>query len=130
MPRRYTPREIRLLSEWLAEAHPDDRVMMRVRLIEAKLVATPGAIAQLELYGRLFPLTPELRHLASMRLELVLLVAVEDPVVTSMARERGMSVVVFHPPWVDDYLFELSHRHRRPPRPSGLPLEEREEEES
>lgn len=91
-----------------------------VHLAEAKIRLVPGALEQLELYRRLFPLTVELEHLRDRRLELHLVFAVEDPIMSAIARERGVKVHVFHPPWVDLYLGELEHRARRAPQPRGL----------
>jgi hypothetical protein len=91
-----------------------------VHLVEAKINLVPGALEQLELYRRLFPKTPELAHLRDRRLELHVVYAVEDPVLVALARERGVRVHLFRPPWVDAYLAELAHRARRAPQPRGL----------
>lgn len=92
-----------------------------VHLIEAKIRLSPGALEQLELYRRLFPLTPELKHLQHITPTLHLVFAVEDPVLSAIARERGVQVHIFRPPWVDEYLQQLLHRERRPPQARGLP---------
>ncbi len=91
-----------------------------VHLVEGKIRLVPGALEQIELYRALFPLTPELAHLRGRPLQLHLVFAVEDPVLTAIARSRGVLVHIFHPPWVDAYLAELSHRERRVPPPRGL----------
>src|SRR6266508_5721537 len=55
-----------------------------VHLVEGKIRLTPGGLEQLELYRALFPLTPELAHLRHLPLELHLVFAVEDPVLTAI----------------------------------------------
>jgi len=92
----------------------------RLLLIEAKLVAHPVAVAQLELYARLIPYTPDFISLAPKPVESVLLYAVEDPLVVQMARERGIRSVQYHPSWVDEYLESLHRRHRTAPLPQEL----------
>jgi hypothetical protein len=91
-----------------------------VHLVEAKIRLSPGALEQLELYRRLFPMTPELQHLHHLTPDLHLVFAVEDPVLTAIARERGVHVHTYHPAWVDEYLNELLARERRPTQPRGL----------
>jgi hypothetical protein len=91
-----------------------------VHLVEGKIRLSPGGLEQLELYRRLFPLTPELESLRSRAVELHLVFAVEDPVLSAIARDRGVRVHVYHPPWVDEYLALLSPRERRAPQPRGL----------
>ncbi len=92
-----------------------------VHLVEGKIRLSPGALEQLELYRRLFPMTPELAHLHHLTPTLHLVFAIEDPVLTAIARERGVLVHIFHPPWVDDYLRELGARERRASQARGLP---------
>jgi len=91
-----------------------------VHLIEAKIRLEPGALEQLELYKELWPRTPEFAELVDRDLQLHLVYAVEDPVLTAIARRRGVQVHIYHPPWVDDYLALLQHRERRAPQPHGL----------
>ncbi len=160
MPRDWTPREMRLVAEWVTQTYPDALIRFRVdvgdlkpalqetgltaaelrllgrsrrwvdamvvtptavHLVEAKIRLVPGALEQLELYRVLFPLTPELAHLRHLPLELHLVFAVEDPRLTVIARGRGVHVHIFKPPWVDEYLAQLTHRERRAPQGRGLP---------
>jgi len=92
-----------------------------VHLVEAKIRMSPGALEQLELYRRLFPLTPELAHLHHITPTLHAVFAVEAPDLSAIARERGVLVHTYHPAWVDEYLSQLLHRERRPTQPRGLP---------
>jgi hypothetical protein len=135
MNRDYRPVEARLLSEWLAVRHADDRCLQRVRvgslhpslvetgldtgelrllgvwrrwvdaviigerevtLVEAAVFPDPGDVAQLELYLRLWPSTPEYQDYVAL------------PV-------RGLSVTYYRPVWVDSYLATLAARRRRAP---------------
>jgi len=150
--RQWQPREMRLVSEYLAKhygkyptktrvrvgaIHPDlkpgelsdaeqrmvgvfrrwaDAVVFmpnRLILIEAAIRPSPGDISQLELYKHLLPKTPELAEHKSKRIDMVLLYALEDPVIVALAREKGIKVVYFHPSWIDDYLKILYPRERR-----------------
>jgi len=87
----------------------------RLILIEAAIRPSPGDISQLELYEHLLPLTPEFDEHKAKPIEKVLVFAIEDPVVASMARERGIRVIYFRPEWVEDYLKVLYPRERRAP---------------
>lgn len=87
----------------------------RLVLIEAAIRPSPGDISQLELYEHLLPLTPELAEHKDKPIEKLLLYALEDPVIVKMARERGIRVTYFHPPWIDEYLKVLYPRERRAP---------------
>ena len=152
--RQWQPREMRLVSEYLAKHYPDYPTKTRVRLgsvhpdlhpellsggelralgvwrrwadaiiimpdrlilIEAAIRPEPGKISQLELYEHLLPKTPELVEHKDKPIEKVLLFALEDPVTAAMARERGIKVVYFRPPWIDDFLKILYPHERRAP---------------
>ncbi len=91
-----------------------------LHLVEGKIVSTPGALEQLDLYQLLLPHTPELTELRSLAVERDLVIAVEDPVVTALAEARGIKVHVYHPPWVDEYLAQLAANKRVTPEPRGL----------
>jgi hypothetical protein len=89
-------------------------------LIEASIPPKPGYISQLKLYHSLVPLTPELGNYRQLPIEMVYLVAFEDPVVTALARREGILVEVFRPQWVSDYIAELEANKRTPIRSGGL----------
>jgi len=86
-------------------------------LIEAAIRSDPGDISKLELYKKLFYETPELADRTNMPLDLMLVYAIEDPVVIELARDKGIRCVPFRPPWISDYLKLLAPRERRAPRP-------------
>lgn len=92
----------------------------RTLLIEAKIVSHPSAVAQLMLYKRLLPSSPNLNLRAHMPIDLVLLYAREDPLVSQMAREQGISCVEYAPDWVDEYLATRYARQRTSPEPQIL----------
>lgn len=75
-----------------------------VILIEAKVEADPGIVSTLQLYGKLMPLTPELREFKDRRLRMMLLWAIDDPVLATIAKQAGIEVVVWCPQWVKDDL--------------------------
>lgn len=154
MPRKWQPRELRMISEWLAQTYPEAAYETRVRLgrieprqegafvsdeearmlgvfrrwadaivympdrlilVEAAIRPEPGDISKLELYERLIPNTPELADFASLPVEKILLYAMPDDLLLTLAREHGIKVQYFRPGWVEEYLKELYPRERRSP---------------
>lgn len=92
-----------------------------LHLVEGKIRNPPVALVELEMYERLVPLTPELKGVRHLPIRKHLVWVIPDPVVEKMARDRGILVHVYHPPWVDEYLELLRPRERRPVQPRGLP---------
>jgi hypothetical protein len=152
--RQWQPREMRLVSEFLAKMYPKYETRTRVRLgtihpelhpetlseaekamvgvfrrwadaivflpdrlilIEAAIRPSPGDISQIELYEYLLPSTPELEQYRNLPVEKLLVYAIEDPVIVTMARGRGIKCTYFKPSWVDDYLVILYPSERRAP---------------
>lgn len=155
--RTYVPAERRLLSEWVAQYHANDRVLMHVfvgaitpvnapgtysvaeynmlgnrrrwvdaiivykdhvEMVEAKMVSEVDAIAQLQLYLRLFPSTVELGDIRFLPVSGVIVAAVSDPQITSFIRDVGLKEIVYKPAWVDDY-FSMKRPKDRKPRSIG-----------
>lgn len=149
--RTYAPREMRLVSEYIAKTYPGESFKMNVRLgslhprlqgrflseaeqrmvgvfrryadgliflqnevilIEAAIRPQPGKISILELYKRLIPMTPDLAEIKDKPVRMVLLCAIDDPVMTQLAREKGIEVVMFRPQWVDEYIETLYPREQ------------------
>lgn len=77
----------------------DDTIL----LFEAKIRSEPGAIAQLELYKKLLPETPEFMAIAERTIQPVLLTAFPDPEVDALAHEKGIWTRVYTPRWVVEY---------------------------
>jgi len=76
----------------------------RIVLIEGKILPQLGVISQLKAYERMIPNTPEYREHATKPVEKVLVCAIEDPLITQLAREEGIRVVIFRPEWIEEYL--------------------------
>lgn len=158
--RKWQPREIRLVDEFLVEYYPGQHYMTRVRLgsthpglpieglpeneknmlgvwrrwadavvfmpdhlilIEGAIRPSPGDISLLEVYEFLIPHTPELAEWRNRHIEKVLVYALEDPLTIALARQKGIKVIFFRPPWINDYLKALYHRERRAPLTYPLP---------
>lgn len=75
-------------------------------IIEAKIRATPAALAQLELYEDLFGQTPEFSQHWEKPRRLVVLAAAEDQDVRRLAQDKGMDFVLFRPNWIREYLYQ------------------------
>ena len=75
-----------------------------IQVIEAKVVAEPGAISQLQHYVDLVHTTPLVQQYAGRIVQGVLLFAVNDPIIAQRAGAAGLRVIVFTPDWVQDYL--------------------------
>lgn len=92
----------------------------RIVLIEGKILPQPGVLSQLSLYEELIPKTPELQEHWPKPIEKVLVCAIEDPLISELARRGGVRVVIFHPRWINNYL-KIVHPWERTP---GLELPE------
>lgn len=108
------PEDARLLGVFRRWA--DALVLMpdRMVLIEGKILPQPGVLSQLSLYERLIPNTPELSEHHGKPVEKVLVCAIEDALITQLAREDGIRVVIYSPPWIKDYL-EIVHPWEKTP---------------
>ena len=89
-------------------------------VVEASLRSDTGDPSKLIVYGRLVPHTAELQEFSDRRLQLELVVAVEDPVVRQVAQELGIRCRVYEPKWFPQYLAQLHRRERRPTQARGL----------
>lgn len=107
--------ETRMLGVWRRVA---DVVILRdyeVLIQEFALLPAPGDVSLIELYGRLFNVTPEYAGQSRLPVRLQIIGALEDPVLSSMARERNIEVILYQPAWLDEYLSTLIERKRRAP---------------
>jgi len=108
-----TPEERAMIGSWRRWA---DAVILendKVTIVEAAIRPDPGKISQLELYAMLLPQTPELRAWWGLKIELLLLYAIEDPATVYLAREKGIRCVQYQPLWLPSYLDILMPRERR-----------------
>ena len=93
-----------------------DAVVIRERdlvLIEGYILPTLGKVSQILGYRALVPLTPELGAFASMPITAIIVGPIEDQFMARLARESGIQVRVYRPPWIEEFLNGLSTRHRR-----------------
>ena len=81
-----------------------------IQVIEAKMVADPGAISQLQHYLDLTYATPILQQYPGKRIQGVLLWAVNDVIVQQRANAAGLRVITWTPPWTQDYLATQYYR--------------------
>ncbi len=76
-------------------------------LVEAKMRPKPEGIAELELYDRLFPETPEFSMFKDKPRRLIYLTTLYDEVIDRMCKEKGIELVVFRPKWVEEWWKEV-----------------------
>lgn len=152
--RRWQPREMRLVSEYIVKYYPNSQHFTRVRLgalhpsllpsglsaeekrmltvwkrwadaivitrtriilIEGAILPDPGDISKLLLYESLLRYTPEFQAYMDRSIEKQLVVSVEDPLLTRIARDSGIKVIAFAPEWISEYVRSLAGRKQRGP---------------
>ena len=86
----------------------------KIILIEAAIRPQPGKVSTLELYKMMIPSTPELSEYKDLPVEMVLLCAINDPFLTTLARGKGIKVVMFRPAWIEKYIESLYPREQTP----------------
>ena len=91
-----------------------------IQVIEAKMVAEPGAISQLQHYLDLVHTTPLISTYGGRSVVGVLLFAVHDPIVTQRANFAGLRVITFTPTWTQEYL-NLKYFRRQSVIPAVTP---------
>ncbi len=79
----------------------------RLILIEAKIPAKVAAVSQLLFYRDLLLTTPEFVGYAALPVQLVLVTAQPDPALVVFANKSGITVELYQPPWIIDYLNNL-----------------------
>ncbi|MGH7479730.1 MAG: hypothetical protein ACREJ8_09130 [Candidatus Methylomirabilales bacterium] len=90
-------------------------------LIEAEILPTPGIISTLELYARLLQSDEDFKDILHLPLRKMLVWAFEDPVLARIAREAGLEVRIFSPPWVAEELRRRNIDRLRMARPTKTP---------
>lgn len=98
------PRVQRMMSVFNRYADLVGITETEIQVVEAKMVAEPGAISQLLHYRDLLPLTDIVLTYAPRAIQPVLLFAVDDPVVHQAANAQGIRVIIYTPSWTADYL--------------------------
>ncbi len=76
-------------------------------LIEAKVWNVVNGLAKLPLYKSLVPFTPELKQYSNLELLMELVVGWTNDNLEIMARELGVRVKVYSPPWLDDVVQKM-----------------------
>jgi len=148
------PREMRLVTEYIAKVYPKFQTITRARLggthpsllsmdlsaaekrmltvwrrwcdaliftprkvilLEAAILPSAGDISILKHYGYLFGHTPEYKDFWSYELQLELLYAIEDPVVTKLAKMDDIKCSQYYPDWLTEYVKGLYGRKQRAP---------------
>jgi len=131
MPKKYIPRESRLINQWRREKYPTapqwprqrlgpipgttaERLYAGVRrwcdlilklnnimaIVEAKMRPDPAGIAELEVYGKLFPLTPEFSEFKDLPVQKIYLTTIYDETIAALCEEKLIKLEIFRPPWV------------------------------
>lgn len=79
-------------------------------VVEAKVVADPSAISQLQHYVNLVASSPLPAAWSGLVVQPVLLWAIDDAIVHQTATSQGIRVVVYDPAWVASYLSSKFYR--------------------
>lgn len=74
-----------------------------VYIIEAKVRPNPEGVAQLELYGQLFPKTPEFSALKDKPIKLIYLTGMTDNEIKELCESKGISYIVYQPEPIQEY---------------------------
>lgn len=82
-------------------------------IIEGKMRPQPVGLAELELYGRLFPSTPEFSDFKDKPIRLIFLTTAYDEMIEELAKEKGIELVVYRPDWIEEWEQEWIHRRKR-----------------
>jgi len=104
-----------MLKNWLRWADALVITERELLVVEAGILPDLGDPSKVEGYLYLVGRTEELRPYHHLPRRGVLVYPYDDPLVHRLARERGIAVELFKPPWVADYLAGRLPRHRRPP---------------
>lgn len=79
-------------------------------IVEAKVWSIIDGLAKLPLYKSLVPFTPELKQYMPREVIMQLVVGWTNPNLQIMARDQGVEVKIFCPPWLEEVV-ESMHRY-------------------
>jgi hypothetical protein len=79
----------------------------RLIMVEAKILRWIDGIAKLPVYKSLVPTTEELKQYQGYDVEMRLCFPWPAENIEEAARNAGVVLDVFHPPWIDEYMTEL-----------------------
>ncbi len=108
--------EVRMLSVYSRWADAIAITSDTIYLIEGAIRPDLGDISKLQAYRRLLPNSPDIKQYWPRKVEMQLVYAIEDPLITTMAREAGIRPIQFKPAYLDDYIKSLYPRHQRAPK--------------
>ena len=77
-------------------------------LVEGELRRPMESLGELQVYRDLLRTTPELRPYNHLPVRTILLCPVQDPTLELRFREAKVELVVYRPPWVEQYLREVN----------------------
>jgi len=86
-----------------------------VHIIECLVRPEWWKILMLKVYGKLFPMTEEFRPHWEKPISLIVLAALYDPFMEWIAREEGVRVIYYRPPWLEPYYATQPPRRKTPP---------------
>jgi len=111
---KMTPAEERFVKKPLRPI-ADAVVLLRdeVHIVEAKVRDDRGKIEQLLIYRYMFPRTPEFREHWHKKIRTILLTPKEQGEFANFLAKYDIEVVVYNPPWVQEYLGSLARKYRR-----------------
>ena len=113
LARPLTPAEARMLKLFTPRADAVVLLPNEVHIIEAAIRFEPKKITQLEIYEKMFKMTPEFRDHWDKPIVKILLSAQKSPALQKMAEEHGIKFVYYCPDWIKVYLMTLPGRMRR-----------------
>jgi len=110
-----TPEEERML--WITLPMADAVVCLpeEVHILECLVRPEWWKITMLKVYGKLFPMTERFREHWNKPIRLILLTAIYNPFMEWVAREEGVQVIHYTPPWLETYITGLRPRQRLGP---------------
>lgn len=115
LPAGLSAEEQRMLTVWKRWADAVVVTRTKIILVEGAILPDPGDISKLLLYEQLLRYTPEFQAYMDRDIEKQLVIAVEDPLLTKIARDAGIKVIGFAPDWISDYVQSLAQRKQRAP---------------
>jgi hypothetical protein len=110
-----TAEELRMVANWRRWADAIIWADRELIVVEATVFPDAGKVSYLELYMRLVPGTPELAEWRDWPVRGIILMGIEDPLISRLAGERGLTVEIYHPRWIDSYLLSVAPRRLRAP---------------
>ena len=114
IPNNATTREERMvLGNFRRAADAIIILPVEIVVLEGYIHPNLGKISQLLTYIELVPFTPELQDFVALPVRGLIVGAQSDPVLTGMAARFSISVEIFQPSWVKDYLIGLGGRFAR-----------------